>query len=632
MSGFKGDNMERSKRDQVSKQTATLLCLMVAFIGFFSVSILFSVPVLAQQESDNVSSELSLKQLLLMPEELTQGHAKIESQCQKCHLHFDKSNQSPLCLDCHEKIDKDLSSKKGFHSNIPTAQIKECRGCHTDHKGRNFDITALDKDRFDHGMTEFALKGSHQSIDCVDCHKKTDKNFRIPLEVGQCTTCHKDPHDGELSKHFSQSMTDKTDTLGRAITEVETCGQCHNEKSWKVKNFDHSKTTFALKGKHENVECKSCHVNDVAVEIGSECVNCHLSRDKHMQTFGRKCQSCHSEKGWDKTQYNHFKETKFKLLGKHEKLACEVCHATSYISKDTFSNTSNNANKNASNTASKNIKAISASKLPNNPKSQLTKKPFKHLQGQAPKVTCNGCHKKDDVHLGNNGSDCKQCHNNTDWQKNNFNHDEDTHFSLQGIHKTLSCPACHTDEQKTIKKHNLTPKEEVRNCYDCHQLADPHNNQLGKKCQNCHQQENWQKNVTFNHDFTLFPLTGAHQLQVCSSCHESADFTIKAFKCDDCHSSDDFHQGVLGNKCGNCHNSASWTSWQFDHQTQTKFSLTGAHQQLECEACHTNDLVKPLFPAKACVACHENDDAHDGAFGRNCQQCHKTDHFYDFKH
>ena len=71
-----------------------------------------------------------------MPGKLTRPHAKIENKCQKCHLHFDKSNQSPLCLDCHEDIDDDLKQKHRFHSKIAKDDIKQCNGCHTDHKGR----------------------------------------------------------------------------------------------------------------------------------------------------------------------------------------------------------------------------------------------------------------------------------------------------------------------------------------------------------------------------------------------------------------------------------------------------------------------------------------------------------------
>ena len=66
--------------------------------------------------SAQAEDELSLKQLLLMPGKLTEPHADLETKCESCHVHFEKSNQSPLCLDCHEEVANDLKFDKGFHS------------------------------------------------------------------------------------------------------------------------------------------------------------------------------------------------------------------------------------------------------------------------------------------------------------------------------------------------------------------------------------------------------------------------------------------------------------------------------------------------------------------------------------
>jgi len=522
--------------------------------------------------SEESGKELSLKQLLLMPDKLTRPHAKIEADCQKCHLHFDKENQSPLCLDCHEDVDKDLKQNRGFHSNIDKEDIKQCNGCHTDHKGRDFNITSLDRAHFDHDKTEFPLKKSHLALTCNDCHKSTDKNFRVALKQEKCLSCHDDPHLGELTG---------------------ACTDCHDETKWQQTTFDHKKTNFLLNGKHADIACQSCHVNDVAEPVGTECVTCHLSKDKHSNSFGNKCDSCHSEKGWEETEYDHFKETKFRLLGKHESLSCESCHSVQ--------------------------KYKQADKQGNNPH-KLAK-------------SCNGCHKSDDVHLGKNGKDCQQCHNNDDWEKTLFNHDEETSFSLQGAHENLVCEACHLPnvlKKNPTKKVNNKQLTIARTCYDCHQLTDTHDGTLGKECQQCHQQKKWQEQVTFNHDFTLFPLTGAHQLQVCQTCHFSNDFTVKQFTCVDCHEEDDAHENSLGNKCQQCHNSASWSAWQFDHQKQTDYSLEGEHHNLSCDSCHRSEDEEPLSPPKQCAACHQDDDIHQGAFGKNCQQCHNTDSFYDF--
>jgi len=526
--------------------------------------------VLASSSLYAQSNELSLKQLLLTPGKLTQAHAKIENQCSKCHANFDKSNQSPLCLECHTKINTDIKNSKGFHSNLSQKERNQCQLCHSDHKGRNFNITSLDIDHFDHSKTEFELEGIHKRLSCDDCHKVSEKKlkekegaFRLELKAGKCLSCHADQHENKLDKK---------------------CSKCHNQTNWHVNKFDHNKTDFALKGKHQQVACKLCHINDVSVKIGSQCTTCHLSKDKHLGVFGKKCTACHSEKTWKKEHYDHFKETKYRLVGKHKKLACSTCHTTP-VSK----------NNNASKT----------------------------------NETCNSCHKNDDIHSGNNGTNCEQCHNNSSWSKSTFKHNKDTQFTLEGIHQKLHCDACHLPNTlKQFDKKNHSKK--VRKCYSCHQLNDPHKGKLGKKCQSCHKQQKWQSQITFNHDFSRFPLTGGHKLLVCQSCHESADFEIKNIQCSSCHASDDIHESTLGKKCEQCHNTSSWSTWQFDHQIQTKFPLEGAHQNLTCKLCHSSELTKPLSPPKACVDCHQPDDVHQGSFGQDCQRCHNMESFNDF--
>ena len=512
---------------------------------------------LIQPAYANENTSLSLKQILLMPGKLTQAHAKLEAQCHKCHVKFNKLNQSPLCLDCHKNIKNDLTTHSGFHSSIDNKKIQECSRCHSEHRGRKADIRALDISRFDHSKTNFPLKGYHQSLVCNECHKKVEKNYR--KKNTSCSSCHKDPHQGEL----------KND-----------CLKCHNQQSWQVRTFDHNSTDFKLTGKHTKVACKSCHTADVSKAIGNQCINCHQAKDKHLTIFGTKCESCHNSRGWNKTNYNHKKETKFALLGKHSSLNCERCHAE-----------------------------------------KLT-----------PPSKCQGCHQKDDIHAGSNGTECQKCHNNDEWKKTLFNHNNETNFLIVGAHKKLACDACHLPGEIKKLKHNHKNKSKTRQCNDCHKFDDPHAGQLGKNCQQCHQQNSWSKNITFNHELTKFPLTGGHQLLVCQSCHESKSFQIKNFSCNDCHAEDDVHDQVMGSKCGQCHNSASWSAWQFDHQNQTDFPLTGSHKNLTCELCHNKTLAKPIKPPKACFSCHKNDDIHHGDFGRQCERCHTTEKFHEFQH
>jgi len=526
-------------------------------IAPISLIVLLTILLSSSAFAEEQSTELSLKQILLMPGELTLAHAHIEAKCQSCHVHFDQADQSPLCLDCHKAINKDIKEDSGHHSFIDADKIKQCSSCHSDHKGREADIRSLDIEQFNHKNTNFELKGGHLEVACNSCHqdKKDDKpsdGFKsFKLDEHSCTSCHEDPHESNLG---------------------EDCTSCHNEKNWQETTFDHADSDFPLKGKHEQLVCQACHVSDTSIPIGSECVNCHLGKDKHFTIFGQKCGSCHNEKDWAKSQFDHDKKTDFALLGKHIKVPCSSCH----------------------------------------------------LKSLTPGTDCIDCHKSDDIHLSSNGDKCQSCHNNDSWDKAKFDHNKNSLFPLVGAHSKVNCSSCHL------------PGEEIstttsRVCTDCHKNDDAHQGNLGCQCQTCHSQKDWNDSITFDHDFSQFPLTGAHNSLVCETCHLSTEFNELSNSCTDCHSNDDIHDNNFGDKCETCHNSASWSAWFFDHQKQTEFPLDGAHKQLSCQLCHNNQLPQPLPSQVECVECHLNHDPHRGSFGKNCQQCHITESFHDLQ-
>ncbi|MGZ3259702.1 MAG: hypothetical protein ACXU6Q_11015, partial [Croceibacterium sp.] len=51
---------------------------------------------------------------VLAPGELAQAHAKLEGDCQKCHVRFDRGAQDRLCMDCHKDVGQDIRNKTGF--------------------------------------------------------------------------------------------------------------------------------------------------------------------------------------------------------------------------------------------------------------------------------------------------------------------------------------------------------------------------------------------------------------------------------------------------------------------------------------------------------------------------------------
>jgi hypothetical protein len=209
-----------------------------------------------------ISASLAAGETALMPGEVIRGHAKLEAECEECHVRFDQDAQTTLCSNCHKEVKSDVLKHEGFHGRL---EEKQCRECHTDHKGRDANIVLLDTKKFDHSKTDFPLLEAHKNqekIKCKDCHETKKKYREASLE---CNACHRkdDKHKGSLG----------TD-----------CKNCHNERSWKETRFDHSleKTRYALVGKHVDVKCGKCHVSQSQYKgVAHECVACHRKDDKH---------------------------------------------------------------------------------------------------------------------------------------------------------------------------------------------------------------------------------------------------------------------------------------------------------------------------------------------------------------
>lgn len=492
---------------------------------------------------------------LVMPGPVIEGHAEIEEECSSCHNLFDRSAQRQLCLDCHERIAEDLSIRKGFHALHPEAHEVACKQCHGEHKGRDADIVGLLPELFNHDFTDFPLEGRHAEQGCGACHQPKqihDTGKRTPGSIAyyetpkNCADCHqdKDVHQGKLG---------------------EACDDCHDPTTWKSGRFDHSTTDFHLEGKHDEVACIACHVDQLFTETGSACIDCHRLDDTHGGARGDACGDCHNSDSWD-TDFDHRLETGFTLEGAHKLLNCRNCH----VSEDDYTG------------------------LPDD---------------------CHGCHSADDVHLGRNGSECESCHNQRNWETS-FNHLEETGYELIGSHDEQPCTACHTG--------SLTDTV-AKDCNGCHKNDDPHGETL-TLCANCHAQTYWDDSLRFHHDLSGFPLVGLHRTVTCEQCHETLVFSPTDGDCESCHAAEDVHEGSLGSECATCHNPVGWRFWLFDHDEQSKFPLTGAHKGLVCDACHRTGR-SPGKLASACATCHRGDDVHRGGFGKKCDRCHKTDTF-----
>jgi len=561
-------------------------------------SFVFATEVLADSSND-----------LLLPGQVIQGHAKYESDCASCHKPYDKAAQSGLCKDCHKEIAKDVNEKHGFHGLMK--EEKACKECHTEHKGRDANISKLITTDFDHSITGFVLKGGHlnSKVLCKDCHSPLKKYRQAPTK---CNGCHErdDKHKGSLG----------TD-----------CASCHEEKDWKTTHFDHGKTHFPLLGKHIDVKCKDCHLLESYKDTPKQCYACHKKDDKHKENFGTKCEDCHTDRQWKEITFDHDKVTKYPLLGKHHETKCVSCH-TGNLYKDKLKTTCISCHqKDDKHKGNFGPKCESChnerewkellfdhdkkTKFPLLGKHHGIKCSSCHkgdVYKDKLKTDCYSCHQKDDKHKGNFGPKCEDCHVDRGWKEILFDHDKKTKYPLLGKHHDVKCVSCHKgdlykDKLKTI-------------CISCHLKDDKHEGQEGKKCESCHNEQSWKKAV-FDHRLSRYPLTGKHLVTECKKCHVSPKFKDAKSDCWSCHEKQDAHKHTLGIACETCHNTRDWKDWDFDHD-KTNFSLQGKHKDIKCIECHKTPVTKKISLAANCITCHDKDDRHNGEYGIQCEHCH----------
>lgn len=323
--------------------------------------------------------------------------------CTVCHTgNLYKVKLGPACLACHTKDDKHKASLG-----------KDCGSCHSERSWK-------EPASFNHDQSSFPLLGKHGKVECknchkspmfkeaprecIGCHKKDDKHNANLGE--QCADCHLESDWKTTAGRFNHDRTKFVLRNGHAKATVKCvachkdlssyrktpvecischkkddkhegqsgaiCQSCHGDQSWKVEKFNHALTQFALTGRHVPAPCKTCHLTLRFKDAARDCFSCHQKADKHKQKLGVRCESCHNTRAWTLWDFNHDKRTKYPLNGGHVKVACESCHKE------------------------------------NAPKG----KDAAPLGGN-----CLSCHRKEDVHDGQFGARCDQCHVTESWKK-----------------------------------------------------------------------------------------------------------------------------------------------------------------------------------------------------------------------
>jgi hypothetical protein len=503
------------------------------------------------------------------PFPLTGAHINVPS-CAQCHKNNVFAGLSTACVSCH------LADFNGTtNPNHPAAGFpQDCSLCHspTNWLGATFNHSTA---------TKFPLTGAHNNTSCAQCHK----NGVFAGLSTACVSCHLPDFNGTTNpNHMTAGFS-------------QNCSVCHTTTTWQGATFIHTNTPFPLTGAHSNVACAQCHKNNVYAGLSTACVSCHLadfnrtSSPNHVAAgFPQDCSVCHSTTNWLGATFNHNTATKFPLTGAHINTSCAQCHKNNVFA------------------------GLSAA--------------------------CITCHQADFNGTTNPNhpaagfsQNCAICHTTTTWQGAKFNH-ANTPFPLTGAHGNVACEQCH--------KNNVYAGLATA-CISCHladfnRTTDPNHPAAGfpQDCTVCHSTTNWQ-GATFNHSTaTKFPLTGAHISVACAQCHKNNVFVGLSTACITCHQADfngtkspNHPAAGFPQDCSLCHSTTNWQGATFNHNTATKFPLTGAHINPSCAQCHKNNVYAGL--PTACISCHLTDfngttnPNHVAAgFPQDCSLCHST--------
>ena len=465
------------------------------------------------------------------------------------------------------------------------------------------------------------LTSSHAKYDgitsCTKCHA-----LGGGIPDSKCLDCH---------DKLAERITKKEGVHARYTDACIKCHTDHKGGSFKIVSlekdkFDHKDTDYPLLDKHSIVKCEKCHKKGGSYTgLSQECISCH--KDKHKGELDRDCERCHNIKGWKEIEkFNHDRDSKYVLTGKHIEVKCEKCHVKSRYRVDKFEEcrTCHKDPHKGKPKCKECHTTESWKKVPTD--HSKTKYPLtdKHIQVKCDKChknnqltgipfkTCNNSDCHDDPHKRQFADQvCEACHNIKGWKPSLFDHNAPGYagYRLDGKHLKTSCEKCHLDG-----KYKPLPDR----CYDCHEKDDTHKKELGNNCVKCHDTADWKKSTLDHNRQTNFPLIGKHKGTECEKCHENKRYKTKAEKCIDCHK--DIHKGEFKEECGSCHTQNDWFPRKFNHKKEGGIELKGVHNDIVCTSCHkTKGEYKGV--SRFCGQCHA--DPHFNQFGiQNCTQCH----------
>ncbi|HYD52233.1 MAG TPA: hypothetical protein VEA99_06390, partial [Gemmatimonadaceae bacterium] len=193
-----------------------------------------------------------------------------------------------------------------------------------------------------------------------------------------------------------------------ALTRLDGSGTAHDAFGFSL--AEHRETADGAR-----FTCADCHGADGYRFERERCATCHRDDEpdfvaRHVTAWGDDCMACHD--GADRFSDGAFDHahTKYPLSGAHRAAGCARCHARARTLADF---------------------------------------------AKAPRE-CIACHRDDDAHEGDFGTDCGACHSAETWERARFDHE----FPLDhGDEGRVPCRTCHED-RTTWKSYT---------CYGCHE-------------------------------------------------------------------------------------------------------------------------------------------------------------------
>jgi hypothetical protein len=253
----------------------------------------------------------------------------------------------------------------------------------------------------------------------------------------------------------------------------------------KFEREQHAETRFPLEGAHGAVACRGCHPIDPTLarripaavlktlkahkrpEVFSfalltpkksptACLSCHEDVHRGQLADGQNkdnCASCHKTTSFSDLTFDHDRDSRFALTGKHAETPCAGCHKPERVGTGA------------------------------NATMVVRYKPLDRA--------CGSCHA--DFHQGQflpavaaggadapmrKARDCSTCHATSSFKKTSFDHDDPkfTSYRLDGRHAKVPCARCHPTVQVAPGLQTVRYRPLPRACESCH--VDFHHGQF----------------------------------------------------------------------------------------------------------------------------------------------------------